>query len=140
MDRRYQPMSRARFVRPGAAASMRLLLGAGGRLPEEAGDTPAGDPHEIMGGQLRPNLRRLVFMIGRDSRSGQQPSSEKVTHVGRRTVLGLVGLGVAGIAVGPTVDNAIGGALTKVAKPLGGLASLVPGASGFRIYTITGSI
>lgn len=79
-------------------------------------------------------------MIGRDSRSGQQPSSEKVTHVGRRTVLGLVGLGVAGIAVGPTVDNAIGGALTKVAKPLGGLASLVPGASGFRIYTITGSI
>ena len=63
-----------------------------------------------------------------------------MTHVGRRVVLALGGLTAAGIAFGPTIDNAIGGALTKVAKPLGGLSALVPGAANFRIYTVTGSI
>jgi DMSO/TMAO reductase YedYZ molybdopterin-dependent catalytic subunit len=67
-------------------------------------------------------------------------SDEKVTHVGRRTVLGLVGLGVAGIAVGAKVDDAVGGALTKVSSSLGGLGALVPGADNFRIYTVTGTI
>ncbi|MGH9172405.1 MAG: molybdopterin-dependent oxidoreductase [Acidimicrobiales bacterium] len=60
------------------------------------------------------------------------------THVGRRTVLGLAGLGVAGIAFGAAVDNKVGGALTKVSNALGGLP--IPGADQFRIYTVTGTI
>ncbi|MGO9198636.1 MAG: molybdopterin-dependent oxidoreductase [Acidimicrobiales bacterium] len=65
---------------------------------------------------------------------------EKVTHVGRRTVLGLVGAGALGIAVGAKLDGAIGGALTKVSNSIGGLGALVPGADNFRIYTVTGTI
>ncbi|MGO9558972.1 MAG: molybdopterin-dependent oxidoreductase [Acidimicrobiales bacterium] len=65
---------------------------------------------------------------------------DKITHVGRRTVLGLVGFGALGIAVGARVDDAISGSLTKVSSALGGLGALIPGANDFRIYTITGSI
>ncbi len=64
----------------------------------------------------------------------------RVTHVGRRTVLGLLGVGVAGIAVGAQVDGAVGGVLTKVSSSLGGLGALLPGADNFRIYTVTGTI
>ncbi len=79
-----------------------------------------------------------------DEQSGKdapdrQPA-EHVTHVGRRAVIGLAGLGAAGIVTGAAVDNKIGGALTSVSKSLGGLGALVPGADGFRIYTVTGSI
>ncbi|HLI44065.1 MAG TPA: molybdopterin-dependent oxidoreductase [Acidimicrobiales bacterium] len=65
---------------------------------------------------------------------------EPVTHVGRRTLLGFMGVGVAGIALGASVDNAIGGALTKASSALGSLGALVPGAEAFRIYTVTGTI
>jgi DMSO/TMAO reductase YedYZ molybdopterin-dependent catalytic subunit len=66
--------------------------------------------------------------------------SDKVTHVGRRTVLGLTGLGVLGVAVGASVQNAVGGALTTVSDGLGSLGALIPGADRFRIYTVTNSI
>jgi DMSO/TMAO reductase YedYZ molybdopterin-dependent catalytic subunit len=62
------------------------------------------------------------------------------THVGRRAVLGVAGLGAVGIAFGARIDNTIGGALTSVSNTLGGLGALVPGADNFRIYTVTGSI
>ncbi|HKH87981.1 MAG TPA: molybdopterin-dependent oxidoreductase [Acidimicrobiales bacterium] len=62
------------------------------------------------------------------------------THVGRRAVLGLAGLGAAGIAFGARIDNTVGSALTSVSNKLGGLGALIPGADNFRIYTVTGSI
>lgn len=64
----------------------------------------------------------------------------RVTHVGRRAVLGLAGLGVVGIGVGAAVQNAVGGALTRVSDSLGGLGALIPGADNFRIYTVTGRL
>jgi DMSO/TMAO reductase YedYZ molybdopterin-dependent catalytic subunit len=72
--------------------------------------------------------------------AGTPPRAERVTHVGRRTVLGLAGLGAVGIAFGSELQSAAGGALTHVSNALGGLGALVPGADEFRIYTVTGSI
>jgi DMSO/TMAO reductase YedYZ molybdopterin-dependent catalytic subunit len=63
-----------------------------------------------------------------------------ITHVGRRTVLGLFGVGALGIALGSRIDNTVGGALTRVSSSLGGLGALVPGADNFRIYTVTGTL
>ncbi len=67
-------------------------------------------------------------------------AGEKVTHVGRRTVLGLGAAGIAGIVLGSRVQQAASGVLTKLSTSLGPLGALVPGADQFRIYTITGSI
>lgn len=55
-------------------------------------------------------------------------------------VLGMAALGAAGIAFGASIDNAVGGTLTRISNDLGSLGALVPGADEFRIYTVTGSI
>lgn len=70
------------------------------------------------------------------------PSEEDqgVTHVGRRTVLGLFGLGAIGIGLGARFDRAISGGLTKMSSSLGSIGALVPGANNFRIYTVTGTL
>lgn len=57
------------------------------------------------------------------------------TPVGRRVVLGMLGLGVAGIALGRRASDAVGGALAGT--PVG---AVLPGAGGFRFYTVVGSV
>jgi len=64
----------------------------------------------------------------------------RTTHVGRRALIGMAALGAAGIAFGASIENAIGGALTRIGNDLGGLGAFLPGADQFRIYTVTGSI
>lgn len=61
------------------------------------------------------------------------------TPVGRRAVLGLVGLGAAGIVFGAPIQARIADALRPVTNndPTG-LTGLIPGADRFRIYTVTG--
>ena len=57
--------------------------------------------------------------------------------VGRRVVLGVLALGAAGVAAGPSLSNffgRIGGALS--AHDPTGLSALIPGA-GWRYYTVT---
>lgn len=57
--------------------------------------------------------------------------------IGRRVVLGILGLGAAGVAAGPWVSDVlgrIGGALS--AHDPTGLSALIPGA-GWRFYTVT---
>lgn len=57
--------------------------------------------------------------------------------IGRRVVLGLLGLGAAGVAAGSSLSNffgRIGGALS--AHDPTGLSALIPGA-GWRYYTVT---
>lgn len=59
--------------------------------------------------------------------------------VGRRVILGMLGLGAAGIAAGGRVQDA----LTKLLSPIAaadrtGLTSLIPAAGGFRIYSVVG--
>jgi len=56
--------------------------------------------------------------------------------VGRRVVLGMLGLGVAGVAFGAPVSRGVGDALSSISPGGGGLASLIPGANEFRIYTV----
>src|ERR1019366_1026159 len=76
----------------------------------------------------------------KSGRSSQALASAPRSHVGRRTVLGLVGLGTVGVVVGARVQSAVGGALTKASSALGGLGALIPGADEFRIYTVTNTI
>ncbi|HET9690977.1 MAG TPA: molybdopterin-dependent oxidoreductase [Acidimicrobiales bacterium] len=69
---------------------------------------------------------------------GAGPAGDRGRPVGRRVVLGMLGLGAAGVVAG----RRIGDGVAAVARPLtsrapAGLASLVPGGDGFRIYTVT---
>ncbi|HEY2428038.1 MAG TPA: molybdopterin-dependent oxidoreductase, partial [Acidimicrobiales bacterium] len=61
--------------------------------------------------------------------------------IGRRVILGMAGLGAAGILVGSKVQGWINDVMTPVqaADPTG-LTQLLPAAGGFRIYTITGDL
>jgi len=61
--------------------------------------------------------------------------------VGRRVVLGMLGLGALGVLVGKTLQSGVSRVLTPVqtADPTG-LSQLVPAAGGFRIYTVTDSL
>jgi DMSO/TMAO reductase YedYZ molybdopterin-dependent catalytic subunit len=60
--------------------------------------------------------------------------------VGRRIVLGMLGLGAAGVAFGSHASDAISNLMAPVEEhdPTG-LTSLVPAAGGFRYYSISGS-
>ncbi|MDO8731768.1 MAG: molybdopterin-dependent oxidoreductase [Actinomycetota bacterium] len=59
---------------------------------------------------------------------------ERGTPVGRRVVLGMVGLGAVGIAAGRWIS---GGISNVVSSTVPALASVIPAAGGFRIYTVT---
>jgi DMSO/TMAO reductase YedYZ molybdopterin-dependent catalytic subunit len=63
------------------------------------------------------------------------------TPIGRRVVLGMLGLGVAGILGGARVQDALNRVLSplEAADPTG-LSQLIPAAGGFRIYSVTGSL
>lgn len=57
------------------------------------------------------------------------------TPVGRRVVLGVAALGAAGVFAGKWLSD---GMSDVVASTAPGLASVIPAAGGFRIYTVTG--
>ncbi|MEV7026979.1 molybdopterin-dependent oxidoreductase [Kitasatospora sp. NPDC093558] len=63
--------------------------------------------------------------------------TRKGTPVGRRVVLGLLGLGAAGVAAGPYLQKAQD---TVAGKDPTGLTGLLPGGGGFRYYSITASV
>ncbi len=65
-----------------------------------------------------------------------EPESRRATPVGRRVVLGMLGLGVAGVVFGDPVSRGIGDVLRPLTSGDSGLASLVPGADNFQIYTV----
>jgi DMSO/TMAO reductase YedYZ molybdopterin-dependent catalytic subunit len=60
--------------------------------------------------------------------------------IGRRVFLGMAGLGVVGILFGSKVQRIVGGALGPLTSGGGGLASLLPGADGFRIYSVSSTL
>jgi DMSO/TMAO reductase YedYZ molybdopterin-dependent catalytic subunit len=79
--------------------------------------------------------------VGPDGRSDSASGPEtRGTPIGRRVVLGMVGLGAVGILVGKRVQSVISDALAPIqaADPTG-LTQLVPAGGGFRFYTITDS-
>ncbi|MGY2703183.1 MULTISPECIES: molybdopterin-dependent oxidoreductase [unclassified Nocardioides] len=67
----------------------------------------------------------------------QERSELDGTPVGRRVVLGLLGLGVVGVVTGSAVQDALS---RLVAHDPTGLSQLVPLGSAFRYYSVTGSV
>jgi DMSO/TMAO reductase YedYZ molybdopterin-dependent catalytic subunit len=73
--------------------------------------------------------------------AGRGPTDSGGTPIGRRVVLGMLGLGAAGILVGDKVQASI----ERVLRPLTqndptGLTSFVPTAGRFRIYSVVGHL
>lgn len=61
-----------------------------------------------------------------------EAADRRGTPIGRRVVLGMVGLGAAGVVVGSGVANGLASAL----KSFGTGGGIVPGADVFQIYTV----
>ena len=68
--------------------------------------------------------------------SGGPGPGEKQVHVGRRTVLGILGLAGIGIVAGKKIDDVLGGVSSAVSNAIG---VPLPGDDDFRFYTVTGS-
>jgi DMSO/TMAO reductase YedYZ molybdopterin-dependent catalytic subunit len=63
------------------------------------------------------------------------------TPVGRRAVLGLIGLGAAGVLGGDWLQNRLASLLGPIeARDPTGLISLLPLGETFRLYSVTGSV
>lgn len=61
--------------------------------------------------------------------------------MGRRVVLGMLGLGAAGVAFGSAVQNRLDPVLAEAgAKDPTGLSGLLPGSGGFRYYSVAASV
>ena len=61
--------------------------------------------------------------------------------VGRRVILGMLGLGAAGVASGAYLQDGLDSVLAGVAgKDPTGLTGLVPGGQGFRFYSVASSV
>ena len=65
----------------------------------------------------------------------ESPQKQHGTPVGRRVVLAMVGLGAFGVAAGKWLSE---GVSEVVASTVPQLASVLPAAGGFRIYTVVG--
>ena len=74
-----------------------------------------------------------VALDSREDSGGSE--SRQGSPVGRRIVLGMLGLGAVGVLVGRQAQEAI---TSTVSATVPGLGSIVPAAGGFRIYTVTG--
>jgi len=66
------------------------------------------------------------------------PPRRQSTPVGRRVVLGMLGLGAAGVVFGSTVSRAIQDALSALGSSGNSVAGLIPGGGYFQLYTVTG--
>ncbi len=69
-----------------------------------------------------------------DTEAPEAAPAERGTPVGRRVVLGMVALGVAGIAAGKWLSQGVTNVVASTAPALSGV---LPAAGGFRIYTVT---
>ncbi|MFI1098161.1 molybdopterin-dependent oxidoreductase [Streptomyces sp. NPDC020917] len=69
------------------------------------------------------------------------PEQGRGTPVGRRVVLGMLGLGALGVGVGGAVQGKLDDVLASVsAKDPTGVTGLLPGGGGFRFYSVSDSI
>jgi DMSO/TMAO reductase YedYZ molybdopterin-dependent catalytic subunit len=80
----------------------------------------------------------------RDTAEGAKDTAEgegRGSPVGRRVVLGMLGLGALGVAFGSGVQDRIDNVLASVnAKDPTGVTGLLPGGGGFRFYSVSNSI
>src|SRR3954470_19056823 len=72
---------------------------------------------------------------------GAVEDEDRSTHIGRRTVLGALGVGVVGILTGAKVQQLTSDALLPITvRDRTGLTSLLPLAGRFRIYSVTAEL
>ncbi|WP_443042696.1 molybdopterin-dependent oxidoreductase [Streptomyces sp. NBC_00344] len=72
---------------------------------------------------------------------GAPPPDLDGSPVGRRLVLGMLGLGAAGLVTAPYIQRGVDAALGAVAgKDPTGLTGLLPNGGGFRYYSVTSSV
>ncbi len=64
------------------------------------------------------------------------PTAAEGAPIGRRAVVGILGLGALGIVFGRDVQHGVSKVLGPVRDT--GLAGLLPGGGGFELYTVTG--
>ncbi|MCD9877587.1 molybdopterin-dependent oxidoreductase [Streptomyces guryensis] len=70
-----------------------------------------------------------------------QPPSDRGTPVGRRVLLGTIGLGALGVVTAPALQRALEGFLGAAAgKDPTGLTGLLPNGGGFRYYSVASSV
>ncbi|MFF1480798.1 molybdopterin-dependent oxidoreductase [Streptomyces sp. NPDC058301] len=70
-----------------------------------------------------------------------EPSAAESAPVGRRIVLGMLGLGVAGVAAAPVLQRGLESFLGAAAgKDPTGLTGLLPNGGGFRYYSVAASV
>jgi DMSO/TMAO reductase YedYZ molybdopterin-dependent catalytic subunit len=74
--------------------------------------------------------------FGRELSDDPGARARPAVHVGRRTVLGILGLAGIGIVAGAKIDDALGASIGRVSSAIG---VPLPGAEQFRFYTVTGS-
>jgi DMSO/TMAO reductase YedYZ molybdopterin-dependent catalytic subunit len=77
-----------------------------------------------------------------DPAPGAPPERESAGRpIGRRVVLGMVGLGALGVVGGARIQDWLSRTLAPIeaADPTG-LTGLIPAAGGFRIYSVVGSV
>jgi DMSO/TMAO reductase YedYZ molybdopterin-dependent catalytic subunit len=72
----------------------------------------------------------------RDPSKDTAGATRPPVHLGRRTVLGVLGLTGIGIVAGAKIDNALGSSISSVSSAIG---VPLPGDDAFRYYTITGN-
>ncbi|WP_435858316.1 molybdopterin-dependent oxidoreductase [Streptomyces sparsogenes] len=76
-----------------------------------------------------------------DSGTTEPVAADRGTPVGRRVVLGMLGLGAAGMAAAPWLERRLDTVLAAAAdKDPTGVTGLLPGAGGFRYYSVTPSV
>jgi DMSO/TMAO reductase YedYZ molybdopterin-dependent catalytic subunit len=110
-------------------------------VPEEADRGPAAGGAYQDGGAAARVQRKPAARQPRQPAPpppGEPEDDEGTKAVGRRVVLGMVGLGALGILVGERVQDGVERALRPVSEndPTG-LTSFVPTAGRFRIYSVT---
>jgi DMSO/TMAO reductase YedYZ molybdopterin-dependent catalytic subunit len=78
---------------------------------------------------------------GASPERGQPESPDRGRPIGRRVVLGMIGLGAVGIVTGASIQDRISAVMGPIeaADPTG-LTSLIPAAGGFRIYSVVGDL
>src|ERR1700722_444214 len=75
--------------------------------------------------------------------SGVEPTEPRPRDkpIGRRVVLGMLGLGAVGIVAGARIQDALTSALEPIlSHDPTGLSTLLPIAGNWRIYTVTGDL
>ncbi|MGD1011074.1 MAG: molybdopterin-dependent oxidoreductase [Acidimicrobiales bacterium] len=74
--------------------------------------------------------------IERESSQRPDAGTKPPVHMGRRTVLGILGLAGIGVVAGAKIEGVFGGVSSAVSSAIG---VPLPGDEQFRYYTVTGS-